>query len=241
MHMIIPEAFLAVALPILLLVLISSLARYLHLVYFEHYFKLTFESAPVWNLFYFALWSLVVFVFFPAEIHALFSQISFVGYLFLVVLLLIVFPAVYRSLRTNVGNPAWLAQLFPGQGMLTLEERYIFAKVGDVVFQQFIAGAMLLTLMAHGYEYPQVVIIFLALFTLAHVYLFRTAGFVWGVHYTAYAALSGFAFPFLIIFIPGGIGYAIVLHMLFYVLSAAFFAKLPYPNKAIRKHLGAHI
>ena len=239
--MIITEPFLSLAIPIAILVLISSVARYIHLVFFERYFKLTFEGAPFWNLFYFSLWTGVIVLLFPIEITELVSQISFIGFLLLFVLLLVVFPAMYHIFRLQIGNPVWLAELFPGQGMLTLEERYIFAKIGDVVFQQSVAGAMLLTLLAQGLEYPVIVGIFLVLFTFAHLYLFRTSGFVWGMHYTAYAMLGGFAFPFLIIFVPGGIGYSIVLHMLFYVLSAIFFAKLPYPSKRIRKHLGAHI
>ena len=230
-----------IIIPIVLLVLISSVARTLHLMLFERYFKLTFEGAPIWNIFYFFVWIGVVFLLFPQELGVLFGQISLIGYLALFTLLLIVFPAIFRGLRTSVGDPAWLSELFPGQGMLTLEERYIFAKIGDVVFQQCLAGALLLVLLAQGYTYPQVVLVFFVLFTFAHLYLFRTAGFVWGLHYTAYAALAGFAFPFLIIYLPGGIAYAIILHMLFYVLSAAFFAKLPYPTKRIRKHLGAYV
>lgn len=236
-----PELNSTVISSVVILILISVAARTIHFRYFEEYFKLTFEGAPFWNLFYFGVWALIVFWIFPNELSRLFGDVSFIGYLALVVLLLIIFPAVYRGLRLSVGNPEWLSTLFPGQGMLTLEERYIFAKIGDVVFQQFLAGALLLVLLAQGFTYPQTVIAFFVLFTLAHLYLFRTAGFVWGLHYTAYAALAGFAFPFLIVFIPGGIVYAIVLHMLFYVLTAAFFAKLPYPAKRIRKHLGTHI
>lgn len=228
-----------IVVPMATLVLASCVARYVHYALFERYFKLTFEDAPVWSFFYFSLWTAVVVFSFPEEMSALFGSISFMGYFALVILFLVVFPAVYRGLKAKVGNPEWLAELYPGQGMLSLEERYIFAKIADVVFQQCVAGAMVLTLVGHGLEYPQITVIFLILFTLAHLYLFRTAGFIWGFHYTAYAALGGFAFPFFIIFVPGGIAYALVLHMLFYVLSAAFFAKLPRPNTAVRSYLGA--
>lgn len=223
---------------LLLLMLISSSVRFLHYKYFERYFKLTFESAPVWSLFYFSFWFLVLVFLFPQEIYSLFSQINFLGYLALTAILLVVFPAFFRYMRLSVGNPKWLAEKFPGQGILSLEERYILAKIGDVLFQQGLAGIMLLVLLAHGFEYSETVIIFIALFSLAHIYIFRTAGFVWGIHYTVYAALAGFAFPFLIIFIKGGIGYSIVLHMMFYVFSAAFFAKLPYPSERIKRHIG---
>jgi hypothetical protein len=33
--------------------------------------------------------------------------------------------------------------------------------------------------------------------------------------------------------VPAGIAYVLILHMLFYVISAAFFAKLPRPSKHV--------
>lgn len=234
-----PELTADIILPIVLLVLISSAARYLHLQLFERYFKLSFENAPVWSLFYFSFWIAVVILFFPYEIHLLFSPITFLGYLTLFVLLLVFFPWVYRSIKASVGSPEWLTKLYPGQGMLTLEERYIFAKIGDVIFQQCIAGALLLVLYMGGFDYQYITAIFVILFTLAHIYIFATAGFMWGMHFTAYAVLGGFAFPYFIVFVPAGIAYSLVLHMLFYVLSAVFFAKLPYPHASVRKHIGA--
>jgi general stress protein CsbA len=231
--------FLPVIVPIALLVLISSAARFIHLQLFQRYFSLTFEDAPVWSLFYFSFWTLVVVFFFPQEIQILFSQVTFLGYLGLFILLFVIFPAVYKLFKVHIGSPEWLTKIYPGQGMLTLEERYIFAKVGDVIFQQCVAGALLLTLFAYGFEYQYITAIFLILFTLAHIYIFVSAGVVWGMHFTAYAVLGGFAFPYFIIFVPAGIAYSIVLHMLFYVLSAVFFAKLPYPHPAVRRHIEA--
>lgn len=232
------EIFLTIALPVALLVLISSTARFVHHKLFERYFKLSFVDAPVWSLIYFSLWTALVALLFTEEMRALFAQVTNFGYLSLVVVLLIFFPALFRVLKSKVGNPEWLAKLYPEQGLLSLEEAYIIAKIGDVVFQQCIAGAMILFLLSQGVEYPVITGIFVFLFMLAHLYIFKEAGLIWGLHYTAYATLGAFAFPFFIIFVPGGIAYSIVLHMSFYVLSAVFFAILPYPAKAVRRHIG---
>ena len=221
--------------PIVVLVLISATARTVHFGLFEKYFKLTFADAPVWSLFYFSAWAALVALLFPTEIQALFSSISLLGYLALTFMLLLAFPALYRAMRTREGAPAWLAALYPGEGMLTLGERYILAKIADVVFQQFIAGALILTLSMGGVSYPAIVGVFVLLFASAHLYIFRTDGLLWGLYYTTYAALSGFAFPFLILFVQGGIAYAILVHMLFYVISGIFFAKLPRPSGAITR------
>ena len=215
------------------LIAISTVARTIHFELFKKYFKLTFADAPVWSLFYFSAWAALVAFLFSAQIQTLFSGVSSLGYIALTFMLIVVFPALYHAMRKKDGNPGWLLELYPGQGMLTLGERYIVAKVADVIFQQFIAGVLILTLSVGGVSYPVIVGVFIALFTAAHLYIFRTDGLLWGLYYTTYAALSGFAFPFLILFVPGGIMYAILIHMLFYVFSGIFFAKLPRPSETI--------
>lgn len=228
------ERFPVVA-PIIALVLISSVARAVYFELFEKHFKLAFADAPTRSFLYFSGWSGIVVLLFPEQAARLFADVTPVGYMALAFVMLAVFPALYHAARSRSGSPEWLASLFPGQGMLTLGEQYILAKIADVVFQQLVAGVLILVLAAGGVPYPTIVIVFVALFAAAHVYIFPTAGAFWGLYYTAYAALGGFAFPFLILFIPGGIAYAIVLHMLFYVISGLFFATLPRPSPAICK------
>lgn len=224
-------------LPVVGLALISSTARTIHVQFFEKHFHLDFADAPVYSLLYFSAWSVVVAVLFPLQVRALFAYVTPVHYMALAFLMLVVFPALYHTTRERDGNPEWLLALFPGQGMLTLGERYILAKIADVVFQQLIAGVMILTLAAEGVSYPAIVLVFVGLFAAAHLYIFKTSGAFWGLYYTTYAALGGFAFTFLILFVSTGIVYTILIHMLFYVLSGVLFAKLPRPGKAVYHEL----
>ncbi len=223
--------------PVGALVLLSATARAIHFYLFNKHFHLTFAGAPWRSLGYFAAWSLVVGLMFPTQTAALFAQVTPTHYFFLTFMLLVIFPGLYRETREHAGRPEWLLAFSPEEGMLTLGERYIIAKIADVVFQQLIAGAMILTLATSGVAYPTIVGVFVVLFAAAHLYLFRTAGMFWGIYYTTYAALGGFAFTFLIIFVQAGIVYAILIHMLFYVLSGILFAKLPRPSKAMRHDL----
>jgi general stress protein CsbA len=219
--------------PVALLVLISMTARMVYAIMFERHFKLNFADAPVYSLFYFSTWSAVVTLLFPSQVAALFAHLTLIHYVILAFAMLAVFPTLYHTTRKSDGNPQWLLTIFPDEGMLTLGERYILAKIGDVIFQQLIAGAMILTLLGAGVSYPAVVGTFVAIFAAAHLYIFYTSGIFWGIYYTTYAALGGFAFTFLIVFLPDGITYAILIHMLFYVLSGILFAKLPRPGKAV--------
>ena len=225
-------------LPIFILVLISVGVRAIHFYLFEKKFHVSFADAPVYSLFYFSAWSAILALLFPTLVHKLFSYVTLIDYLGVTFLLLIVFPALFHTTRKQSGRAEWLVRLSPGEGMLTLGEQYILAKIGDVVFQQLVAGVMILSLMANGVSYPVTVGIFVALFAAAHLYIFRTSGMFWGIYYTTYASLGGFVFTFLITFIRNGIAYAIVVHMLFYVLSGLLFAKMPRPAiKAFKNDL----
>jgi len=219
--------------PVVVLALISTTARMVYVVLFEKHFRLSFADAPVYSLFYFTAWSGLVVLLFPAQVQTLFAHVTLLHYLLLAFAMLVIFPMLYHTTRKQNGNPEWLLTIFPDQGMLTLGERYILAKIGDVMFQQLIAGAMILILIQAGVSYPVTVSIFVAFFAAAHLYLFRTSGMFWGIYYTTYAALGGFVFTFLIVFVPAGITYAILVHMLFYVLSGILFAKLPRPSKEV--------
>jgi len=219
--------------PILVVMGLIALARTIHVSLFTKYFKLTYTDAPVWTFLYFSAFALAVVLIFHAEAAILFAHVSPIGYITLLFLFVVVFPVIYRWLRLRSGVPKWLMELFPDEPILSLEERFILAKIADVVFQDLAAGVIILTLVANGLTYPVIVGIFVALFAAAHFYIFKTSGLFWGLYYSTYAALGGFAIPFLILFVPGGIAYVLVLHMLFYVISSVLFAKLPRPSRHV--------
>jgi hypothetical protein len=227
----------ATALPIVGIVLVVALARTVHWRLFQQYFKVTYTNSPVWTFLYFGAVSFLLIAIFPELTVRLFHAVTPVGYLILLFLFVVAFPATYRLLRETVGVPKWLADMTPDEPILTLGERFILAKVADVLMQELAAGMIILTLSASGVTYPFIVLVSIIVFGAAHLYIFATSGFFWGLYYTTYGALAGFAIPFLILFVPAGIAYALVLHMLFYVLSAALFAKFPQPSVKVRHDL----
>jgi len=226
---------------IAIIALIVAATRGIYVPWFTHYLKFFYSNAAVWIFLYFSAWATVIALLFPPYIVRLFSSVSILGYIVLVFLFIVAFPLIFRLLRMRAGTPEWLALMYPDEPILSPEERFILGKVGDVVFQDFAIGILILTFSDAGYSYPLIVGIFVALFAIAHLYIFLTSGFFWGLYYTTYAALGGFVFPFLILFIPGGIAYALIVHMLFYVVSAALFARFPQPSTAVSHHIVGHI
>lgn len=220
-----------------ILITLAVLQRVVYVSLFQTYFKITFKDAPIRSLLFFSLWALMYVVLFPAQISKLFGDVTLIQFLFLLFTFVVIFPAIFRFLRLHVGVPIWLSKTFPTQTSLSLEEQYIIAKTGDVVSQQLIAGILVLLLANGGVAYPTIVMLFVLLFAFSHVYLFFSSGFIWGLHYTMFATMGGFAIPFVILFVPSGIVYALICHMLFYVLSAAFFAKLPRPGVSVHRDI----
>lgn len=216
-----------------LLLIVAIAIRAVYVVFLQQRLHLTFADAPARSLLYFGASSLFLVFLFPTEVSGLFSDVTSVGYFGLVALFFVVFPALYRWLRRKVGAPTWLYKTFPSQTLLTLEESYIVSKVGDVVSQQLVGGIFIVLLIDAGVSYESVVFAFMGLFLLSHVYLFFTSGFIWGLYYSGLALGGAFAIPFFVVFVPGGIVWSIMLHMLFYVLASTFFAKLPRPTKAV--------
>lgn len=217
--------------PIAIVILLVAVARMMHWKYFTRYLRITYDNAPVWTFIFFSIIAASMVLAVPTYAARLFGAVSVFSYFVLAFLFTAVFPGIYHWLALGGGAPKWFIALSPDEPILTLGERFILAKVADVVMQQIAAGVIILTLSDDGFSYPMIVLISIIVFALAHVYIFSTSGFFWGLYYTSYAALAGFAVPFLILFVPGGIAYALVLHMLFYVLSGAFFAKFPRPTK----------
>ena len=219
------------------LVTLAVLQRVMYVSLFQTVFKITFKDAPVRSLLFFSLWSSIYVFLFPVQTAKLFESVTLIGFIFLLFVFIVIFPLVFRFLRLHVGVPIWLSQKFPTQTALSLEEQYIVAKAGDVISQQLIGGVLIFLLLGLGMSYVNIVLIFVIIFAFSHIYLFFSSGFIWGLHYTMFATAGGFAIPFIILFVPGGVVYAIIFHMLFYVLSAAFFAKLPRPAVSVSRDI----
>jgi hypothetical protein len=218
---------------IAVLLILAVFQRAMYVMLFQSVFKISFKDAPVRAFLFFSAWTVLYIVLFEKYVVRIFQDVPIIGYLTLIFIVIVLFPLVFRFLRVKLGVPVWLSKTYPSQTFLSLEEQYIVSKVGDVASQQLIGGILVFMLADLGYSYTAIVLIFVVIFALSHIYLFFSSGFIWGLHYTMFATVAGFAFPFLFLFIEGGIAYSLVAHMLFYVLSAAFFAKLPRPSAAV--------
>ncbi len=192
---------------------------------------LTFIKNPALTFTYFLVMTLLIgFIFFPYA-HVLFASGSILTVTFFLFVLFVLTPWAYRILIKEGMVAKRLSALYPDQAFLQIDERYLLSKTGDIVFQQTTLGILALMLIGFGVPFTTLVPWFAFGFAVLHFHLFLSMKPVWAVYFTACAAVSGFILPYLLIFVPGGIYYAIVLHLMWYVGSGALFGAI---EKALR-------
>lgn len=208
---------------LLLLVLVNRLG-FVYVV--NRRLHLSFVKNPVLTFVYFlAMTALVGLLFYPYA-RELFDPGSILVVMFFLFVLFVLNPWAYRTLVANGMVAKRLAALYPDQAFLALDERYLLSKTGDVVFQQVALGILALMLTALGVPFSTLVPWFAFAFAVLHLHLFLSMRPVWAAYFTACATVSGFVLPYLLLMVPGGVYFAIVLHLMWYVGSGALFGAL---------------
>ncbi len=107
-------------------------------------------------------------------------------------------------------------------------EWYFLPKSVDILFQQLLIAAMVLSLAAGGYSLRRISVYCALLFGGVHILLAfggLPAGYV--IRFMLFAAIFGGIFPTLILRVPNGLGYSYMLHWFYYtvtVLMPRFFS-----------------
>jgi hypothetical protein len=187
---------------------------------------LSFVRNPVLTFVYFMAMTLFVsLVFFPYAVVAFDPGWSLTVIFFLFVLF-VLNPWAYRHMQESGLVARRLAKLYPNQPFLQIDERYLLSKTGDVIFQQTALAILALMLTALGMPFTTLVPVFAVAFALLHFHLFFSMPLIWAVYFTICASVSGFVLPYLLLLVPGGVYYAIILHLLWYVGSGALFGSI---------------
>lgn len=184
---------------------------------------LTFAKNPMLTFVYFLLMAALIILIFPGYAGILFGGASILTLLLCLFVLVVLNPWIYRQLKSSHRIPARLAKANPEQQFLLIDEKYLFSKTGDVIFQQVAVGTLMLIFFGEGIPFEQLVPLFALIFAALHFHLFFSAKKLWAAYFTVCATVAGFMFPFLILLVPGGIYYAIVIHTLWYVGSGVLF------------------
>lgn len=187
---------------------------------------LSFVKNPVLTFVYFILMTLLIAGVFYPYAALVFHPGTSLTLIFFLFVLFVVNPWAYRHMKEAGIVAKRLAKLYPGQSFLAIDERYLLSKTGDVIFQQTALAILALMLTALGMPFTTLVPVFAIAFALLHLHLYLSMPVIWATYFTICAAAAGFILPYLLLLVPGGVYYAIVLHLLWYVGSGALFGSI---------------
>ena len=135
-------------------------------------------------------------------------SLSFSGCLFFAAYVLPLLPSVH-----------WKESWTPPD-LVFATEWYFLPKSVDILFQQLLIVALVLTLSAQQYGLRRISVYCAILFGGMHV-LLAFGGVPWGyvIRFMLSAAAFGLVFPYLLLRVPNGLAYSYVVHWLYYALS----------------------
>jgi hypothetical protein len=219
---------------VLLLFGILIINRLTFIYVFNRRLHLSFSKNPTLTFLYFVFMGLAVAGLFWDYTKELFFPSSILSVFLCLVALTVVNPWIYSRLQVFDKEPDRLAKANPDQQFLLIDDKYLLSKTGDVLFQQLVAGILILLMFKAGMPFDTLVPVFAGIFFLSHLHMFLSTRIIWALYFSLFATLGGFVLPFLILNVEGGVYYAIAVHMLWYVGSGAFFGFLE--NDAGLKH-----
>ncbi len=129
----------------------------------------------------------------------------------------------YYLFPMYIPRPSSLITQYHSQYFLRMDFRYLFSKSFDLLFQQTMIVIMVLWLSQHNYQLSQIILYFLLLFGLIHLFAFFPAGFFFGTYYLIASFIGALIFPILILTVDYGFVYSYILHFSFYTFSSLFF------------------
>ena len=215
----------ALFIEILLLFALLVLNRLAFIYLFNRRLHMTLSNNPGLSFLYFVGMAIGVMILFSDYASVLLEPHTVPVMTFLIVAT-VINPWVYDRLQETGRLPKRLSKANPDQQFLLIDDRFLLAKTGDVIFQQVVAGILLLIMSAYGIPFETLVPLFAGIFFVIHLHMFLSTRVIWALYFSIFAALGGFVLPFLILNVPGGVYYALCLHLLWYVGSGAFFGFL---------------
>jgi hypothetical protein len=115
----------------------------------------------------------------------------------------------------------WTANFEPPDLALA-GEWYFLPKSMDILFQQLLVAAFVLSLSAHNFSLKKITVYSALLFGVSHLLLaFGGVPVGYVIRFMVAAALFGLAFPYLLLRVPNGLGYSYIVHWTYYAGTVA--------------------
>ena len=208
---------------LLTLAAISILGWAFFMYFLKPVLGFSFVRTPLRTLCYFLLLTLLVAWLYLPVAGALYASLTLPSVLFFAAVQLGLNPWLYRFAHEEHRIHVPSTPAHPDLELLNIDGRFLLAKLGDVLFQQTVAGVLILSLATFGMPLPLLSLIFAVLFLVAHLGLLFRLPYRWSAYFVSSAFAGGCFLPYLMLSVPGGFYYAVGFHMLWYTATGAFY------------------
>ena len=201
-----------------LLVLCIASVSWLFFTYvLKHRLGFSYIGTPLKAIVFFLLLTAAVVFLFPAEVARLYGNPPILAILFCIGILCVINPFLYAYARKK-GSPA---NAHRDLEMLSLRWNFLVSKPSDVLYQQTSFGVFLLLLAGVGVPFEVLLVLFVAAMFLTHLGMFLSVPRRFAWYFLVSSVVFSIPVVWLILFVPGGVYYALGLHMLWYALGGA--------------------
>lgn len=174
-------------------------------------------SQPLLFSGYFFLASVLIVFLFPTVLGLLQPYVTVILILCAAYILAVLGYGIRRhSLRAPT---EFIARHGIKNAFIRLEYPFLFTKGFEIAFQQLCFAVFVLLVSMQGVGLLQLSLLSAAVLFILHIPLWFTHGAQWGSFYISSSIILGFVFPYLVLFVPGGLSFTFALHLLAYVVA----------------------
>lgn len=192
------------------------------LLYFITKRGVTYNKRYGWLILFFLFFTFIAGSYFRDTLIKVDGKFTFVPILVFVLVYMITICVYYLS-HKYLQRPTQLIEKYHHQHFIKMDFRYLVSKSFDILFQQVMIVVMVMWLSQQNYSLRDIILYFLLLFGLVHLFALFPAGKIFGTYYLISSLIGAVIFPILILKVNYGFVYSYIVHFFFYSISSVFF------------------
>ncbi len=183
---------------------------------------ITYTKRYGWLILFFLFFTFLAGWYFKETLAKVDGRLSLVPIAVLILVYLTTIMVYYLS-RQHLVRPTQLIDQHSHQYFIKMDYRYLISKSFDILFQQVMIMIMVTLLSQQNYSLLQIMLYFVLLFGIVHVFALFSAGKIFGTYYLVASIIGAVVFPILILKVSYGFVYSYIIHFFFYSISSLFF------------------
>lgn len=184
--------------------------------------KIDYTNHFVWTTLYFLTMAIVSSLIFKDHLYEVLQNFILLPFIILVATMALgVF--LHSYLPRHLEEPKDYFLKYPKRQYFILNQRRLFSKSAELLFQQIFVVLLILFLRDAGLNIRQIILVFAIIFGVVHIPLIFIERNWPSWYFTIFSIFSAIVFPVLILKVHYGFVYSYIVHWVFYTLTAVGF------------------